>query len=531
MSYIINPYRYGAGDDPPGGDYVEISTSATVEEDMYDSDYKYFVIDSTTSSAFTVTNAGDSAGSDTIEVYLIAGGGGGGSNDYGTYAASNSGAAGAGGYLRNLSYDNGGSLAQAYDVTIGGGGGTDTGGAGSQLKDTVSRSADFDGTGDYISGGTNAAWGFGTGAFTAEAWVYIESVGGYQGLISTFLASTTPYGWIVETSGDYFAVFNGGSHALSAIKASDYLDQWVHLALVRTSTSSNDSKLYLNGELILTTTLSNDFSATDYPLTIGGIYLGTDAFDGKMSCVRLSDTARYSADFTPPFEQFEDDSNTILLVQPLSSDSGWVDLSSSPKTLTGGGDVAQSTDTPNMRGLGGGAGGGYGQDTSSSGNGNSGCGYDGGSGGGGAYHYNTGYGGIGLKGYGTTDQGNDGGNGPPGSGGSYIGGGGGGAGAAGSAGGPGTGAGGAGVQYEWMDDSYNMLGPDGDGYFAGGGGGGSVGGGAGGSGGGGDGGDEGDGDDGATNSGGGGGAGGRVLGTDGGSGGSGYLIIRWKYQN
>ena len=121
MSYIINPYRYGAGDDPPGGDYVEISTSATVEEDMYDSDYKYFVIDSTTSSAFTVTDAGSASGSETIEVYLIAGGGGGGGVQHVSYIGT-AGGGGAGGFIRNTSFNNGGSLDQAYNVTIGGAG-------------------------------------------------------------------------------------------------------------------------------------------------------------------------------------------------------------------------------------------------------------------------------------------------------------------------------------------------------------------------------------------------------------------------
>ena len=321
MSYIINPYRYGAGDDPPGGDYVTITvdSSLTIEEDMYDSDYKYFVVDSPLSSAFTAS------GSNTIEVYLIAGGGGGGSNTYGSSGSTTNGAAGAGGYLRELSYDNGGALDQVYNVTIGAGGATDT--------------------------------------------------------------------------------------------------------------------------------------------------------DG-------------------------DDS----VLTPVSSGS--------VKTAVGGG-----------------AGGGYDWQTGNP-NGTWGSGYDGGSGGGGSYYYNADT--YGMKGYGTAGQGNDGGHGPNSSGDvPYIGGGGGGAGAAGAKGGT-DGAGGDGVQYEWMDDTYNMLGPDGDGYFAGGGGGGGYGYGSasGGSGGGGTGGDGSNGgDDGDTNSGGGGGGSGASYGYDGGSGGSGYLIVRWKFQN
>lgn len=325
MSYIINPYRYGPGDDPPSGDYVTISTSATVEEDMYDSDYKYFVIDSTTSSAFTVTNAGDSAGSDTIEVYLIAGGGGGGASlNLSGYGAGSGG--GAGGYLRELTYDNGDSLAQVYDVTIGAGGagGLESGSAPTNGEDSV----------------------------------------------------------LTPASGSVLTADGGG---------------------------------------------------------YGGYF-----------------TTSYNA---------------------------------------GGGDG----------GSGGGAG--YGGAATGYGTGIAGQGYHGGGPSASSTLYNP-----------------------------FCGGGG--AGAVGEDGGGGSGAGGVGVQYEWMDDSYNMLGPDGDGYFAGGGGGGGTDGydpgGDGGSGGGGGGGGGEEGTDGAANSGGGGGGGGNEYNStryDGGAGGSGYLIIRWKFQN
>ena len=179
MSYIINPYRYGAGD-APGGDYVTITTSATVEEDMYDSDYKYFIIDSTTSSAFTVTDAGSASGSETIEVYLIAGGGGGGK----TSSWPAAGGAGAGGYLRDLSYDNGGSLDQVYDVTIGYGGAGDTNGDDSTLAPVTSGS-----TLTAIGGGEGSGWSYGNagdggsggGASAVGQDCPAGNVGGYGG--------------------------------------------------------------------------------------------------------------------------------------------------------------------------------------------------------------------------------------------------------------------------------------------------------------------------------------------------------------
>tara|TARA_Y100000310_G_scaffold325145_1_gene388166 strand:+ start:144 stop:1646 length:1503 start_codon:yes stop_codon:yes gene_type:complete len=500
MSYIINPYRFAAA--APSGDFVEISTSATQTVDSSDGDYKWFKFDSTTASAFTVTDAGGVSGSNSIEVYCIGGGAGGGDGSGGYGMAGGGG--GAGGYIRETSFNNGTTgLAQTYDVTIGGGGGSGANGNDSQLKDTVSRSADFDGTGDYISGGTNAAWGFGTGAFTAEAWINIDALPGstYSGIISTYDGTNTPNGWVIELVDDAFSVWTGSSRSSATSKVpSDYIGKWAHLALVRTSTSSNDSKLYLNGELILTTTMSSNFaSGNNYPLWLAGEYSSGYFLNGQMSCVRLSDSARYSSDFTPPFEQFEDDANTILLVQPVSSDSGWVDLSSSPKTLTGVGDVAQSTSVPNMLAAGGGAGGADG------------VGGDGGSGGGGE---GGSAGGTGLLG-----QGKDGGTASSGAGG-----GGGGAGAVGADGVDDMdgGDGGVGVTYSWMNS--NSLGADSGGYYAGGGGGGGDGGeeGTGGTGGGGDGGAY----AGTANSGGGGGGGNMAAE----AGGSGKVIVRYKFQ-
>ncbi len=63
-----------------GSDYVtiDVDSSLTIEEDQYDTDYKYFVVDGTLASAFEVTDAGSESGSNTIEVYLIGGGGGAG---------------------------------------------------------------------------------------------------------------------------------------------------------------------------------------------------------------------------------------------------------------------------------------------------------------------------------------------------------------------------------------------------------------------------------------------------------------------
>jgi hypothetical protein len=519
-SYWFKPVV--AGDE--GGDYVTITvdSSLTIEEDMYDSDYKYFVVDETLTSAFTVTNAGDSAGSDSIEVYCIGGGGGASSPASGSGVGA-SGGGGAGGFIRNLSFNNGSAgLAQTYDVTVGGGGDGGTGAANtqgndSQVYDTASRSIEFDGVDDDIVCDDSDAWNFGTDPYTVETWAYIRDDTTSQALISTYDGgSQSPYGWYLGIYGGaykqfYYYLWSGG---WIDIDVEPYLNKWTHIAVCRDSTSTNAARFYINGKLEKTFTEPNNYgpaSGSDYDLTLGRYSQNISSsgwFDGKLASVRISDTARYSSDFSPPFELFENDSNTLLLIQPVSSDSGWVDLSSSPKTLTGSG-ASQSTNMPTMRGFGGGAASCYaGSDV-----------WDekmvGGSGGGGSYSLITGPDGF-------NGQGNKGGD-----RGTYGAGGGGGAGTTPDA--SLTNVGGDGGE-GWTDDDGwmdgNSLGFDG-GYFAGGGGAGN--GGSPGIGGG------GDGTLSTATSGeefsGGGGGGERTVGYDGGAGGSGKVIIRWKFQN
>jgi len=73
-------------------------------------DYKYHKF--TSSSTFTVTNAGNAAGSNTVEYLIVAGGGGGGRGYDG-------GGGGAGGYRTGTGVS---VVAQGYTVTIGAGG-------------------------------------------------------------------------------------------------------------------------------------------------------------------------------------------------------------------------------------------------------------------------------------------------------------------------------------------------------------------------------------------------------------------------
>ena len=529
MANIINPYRFGSGGGGGGSDYVTISTSATVTTDSYDYDYKYIEFDSTTTSAFEVTDAGSSSGSDSIEVYVIGGGAGGGRSDASSLIGTGGGG-GAGGFIRQTTFKNGGSLVGTYDVTIGAGGAQQAGGSDSQVVKQGERSISFDGSNDYIQTATSSDFTFGTGSFTIELWFKPSSSGTsnlYKGIISDETYSSTG-GWAIvqrDKELSFWAKNTSGNWVNSGFAVSNALEysKWQHIA-VSYDSGSTTTRLFVNGEQVSSGTTSG-WNLLGDQVEIGRS-TSTQYVGGQMHGIRVvKGSAVYTSAFDPSMEKLTAITNTKLLINPTTSQSTWTDSSASGHTLTGSGwsnfSSSLDSETPLMRGFGGGRPSSYGGTKYPE---------DGGSGGGGGYYIAAHTaGGSGFNG-----QGNDGGDGGSSSPYSPFAGGGG----AGSAGGDwlyGDGGDGATDSNGWM--YYNYLGPDSDGYFAGGGGGGGSTGGYGGSGGGGAGGSGSSnaGSSGSTNSGGGGGGGGKTNtsggSADGGSGGSGKVIVRWKYQN
>ena len=503
-------------------DYVTISTSATINEDSYNSDYNYIEFDSTTTSAFEVTDAGSSSGSDSIEVYVIGGGGAGSAPTSGSVVGA-SGGGGAGGYIRHTTFTNASSLLGTYDVTVGAGGTTsggtsNTAGADSQVRKQTDRSIDI-ASGDYFSADASSNFDFGTGDYTIEFWMKTDlsvNTSNWQlpcrvGLMQFFIG----------TSSAYLQPYWGGAPLFSSGNDEVKDEYWQHIALTR---ESGTTRLYIDGKHEGSTTTSTDFgtSGSNYARFGYNQYQSSSYYSmaGRFAGIRIyKGTAKYTgtSGFNPNMEKPVKETNVTLLINPDSGQSDITDSSDGSNSFTD--NITWSsdleTDTPLMRAFGGGAASSYGGSWG-------GQKLSGGSGGGGSYSTSTGPAGF-------NGQGNKGGN----QGSNYQTGGGGGADSAGYAGTGGAGSrtggdGGDALEVSWMYDEG--LGYDGDGKFAGGGGGAGVGGGGGTSGGGG----AGDGGynygsayDAEANSGGGGG-GDRSTAYSGGTGGSGKVIVRWE---
>lgn len=93
-------------------------------------------------------------------------------------------------------------------------------------------------------------------------------------------------------------------------------DTWYHVAVVRSSTTV---KLYLNGVEVGTGTDSSTYVAK--PIYIGADYQGSNGFNGHIDEVRLSNTNRYTAAFSPLNGIFQGDANTKLLLHLDGADA------------------------------------------------------------------------------------------------------------------------------------------------------------------------------------------------------------------
>jgi hypothetical protein len=159
---------------------------------------------------------------------------------------------------------------------------------------TIGGSAYFDGNGDYLSSSATTALNFGTSDFTIEFWVYASSTSTFQ----DFFGDANNSGGVGVSlySGTVYYGNQGISNPLSYSYAG-YYDQWVHIAVAR---SSGTSKMFFNGAVVSSNSDSINFSSST------GVLLGK--FNGRsnyvvgfVSDVRVvKGTALYTSAFTPP---------------------------------------------------------------------------------------------------------------------------------------------------------------------------------------------------------------------------------------
>jgi len=165
----------------------------------------------------------------------------------------------------------------------------------------------FDGNLDYLNGGVNSVYSFGSGDFTIESWVYIVARGSSGSCFAgTWAASGRGWIWLSNPT-QYGLVYSTNGTNETAIYSTYTipLNTWTHLATVR---NGNTITNYANGVSIGTGSVTGvTISTPTQPLYVGANKQDVDSsinnyqMNGYMNDFRITKGyARYTANFTPP---------------------------------------------------------------------------------------------------------------------------------------------------------------------------------------------------------------------------------------
>ena len=197
------------------------------------------------------------------------------------------------------------------------------------------RSVLFDGTGDYLVSASSTDYAFGTGDFTFEFWIYIES---YPSGDLYAIASFTDDKNNIDIDGDgHLNYYDGTSYDTGNVVP---LNEWTHVAYSKSGTAV---RIFLNGTNIYTVTSSVDVGSSARQFNIGMRYDGSqNSLNGYLSDYRVvKGTAVYTENFTPPTTSLTNITNTKLLCCNNSSVTG-----TTTGTVTSSGDPTSSTTNP-----------------------------------------------------------------------------------------------------------------------------------------------------------------------------------------
>jgi hypothetical protein len=181
-------------------------------------------------------------------------------------------------------------------------------------------SALFDGTGDALSTPNHPDFNLNnTANFTVEFWYRPAVISGYPGFIGSQQAGTTN-GWLVNIDPSANVNWIHGTSVLTATSTGITTNNWYHIAVVRSNTTN--LTIYINGvSKYNTTSYSGSTSVSTDVLRVGagqGISTnwdgGTYSINGYLDEIRISNTDRYTAAFTPSTTPFQNDANTLLLL-------------------------------------------------------------------------------------------------------------------------------------------------------------------------------------------------------------------------
>jgi hypothetical protein len=170
-------------------------------------------------------------------------------------------------------------------------------------------SAVFDGTGDWIQSASVPGFGFGTGDFTLEGWFRIANTTGIKVIVNARRGAGGNFSNVLVVNGNKLAWSDGAAFREGTTTLA--INTWYHAAVSR---SNGDVKLFLNGVAEYSATNTVNVGTENRVISVGAWPGGEGPMNGHIDEVRISNTARYTSNFTPSTTPFVNDDNTLLLL-------------------------------------------------------------------------------------------------------------------------------------------------------------------------------------------------------------------------
>ncbi len=196
----------------------------------------------------------------------------------------------------------------------------------------------FDGDSDRLSITNNAAFQFGTGDYTVEAWVYISVATSFGVIVKCSADGSWASGWslALNSAGNGWTSYHTSINTTTGFAT----NQWIHLAITRSGATET---LWVNGANAASAAAVT-LSPTSI-LTIGADITATNyEFNGHISNVRIvKGTALYTSAFTPSTTPLTAVSGTSLLT---CQSNRFIDNSTNNFSITTNGGVSVKPFSP-----------------------------------------------------------------------------------------------------------------------------------------------------------------------------------------
>lgn len=157
----------------------------------------------------------------------------------------------------------------------------------------------FNGSGQYLELNDSEDWNFGSGDFTIEFWTYIQATGTSPAILSQYPSDADPaqdsFFFSVNTNTPYFYYYGTSNGSLNGGNVPT--QTWAHLAITR---SGNTWRLFVNGVIVSTQTISITLNNSTGKLRVGASESGSYPFNGYVQDLRIyKGVAKYTQNFIP----------------------------------------------------------------------------------------------------------------------------------------------------------------------------------------------------------------------------------------